>query len=1338
MTATQQSPIAVVGMACRLPGARDTDEFWRLLLAGGSAIGPVPPDRLDRGLYYDPRKGVAGKTYADVAALVDYTQDLTPDGMFSAREIASYDAAHVAFCRVAAEALADAGLPGGPAGRTGVYVGHATGSGVAGRYSYRLHCVQAIDLLRRVDGFAALPAETQQRVVDSTVERLRSSLPQRTAANNPRLEPNLAARLVAEKFGLDGPAMVFNSACASSLQALAHGVKALSLGRIDTAVVGGASCFNSDTLVLFSAAQSLSAVGSHPFTEGADGLVVGEGYVAFVLKTLHAAEAAGDRVLAVLTGVGVSSDGRGRSLWAPRGEGQIEAIRRALPDSRSIAELQYVEAHATSTNLGDKTELESLSRVLGDCLPAGVKVPVGGVKRNVGHTLEVAGAAGLLKTILAMHHRTVPPAYDGTRPLTGEVDWQAMPLYVNDTPIAWPTRNADGPLRAAVNAFGIGGLNVCVALESHHPRSQPAAAPQPAKPVPIAIIGAGAVLPGANDCPSARALLQSGRSACGPYDGGPNHRGKWRPGLFDNPALAAESSVPLPAAARVAGWEYDWRKHKIPPKQLAQASPLQFMMLDAVDQALEQAGVAGCDGFDRRRVGVLVGTEFGGDFATQLLMGLRRPLAARAIREELAAAGLGDALAEELVQAWGAALLDYFPALVDESGSFTASALASRITKSFDLMGGGVAIDASTHGAFAALEAAVDTLSTGDCDTILCVAGEQGLVPERYQITALNGGLAPSADRARPHAPHAAGIVPGEGCVALVLKRLDDARSAGDRVLGIVESVGAARSATRGAAVRAAAERSLRAIEASAAPAAIESVGAGVEARDAEESEALRDAIGSQLPIVSATGQFGYLGSGSGLVSVLAALFALEDQSLPEGDGSIDRRQLSTTDPSGRLRMLVSGATTENACYTVVLQRGTPVTPQTPPATAQPTQTWETESLPSGAVLFDATIRRREKMRAASAGTPPTAQPVAPEPPAAPPAPPAPAHSPTPPQQPAPTATDAPSGAGLSGEEIETFLINFVVEQTGYPPEIVDLDADLEADLGIDSIKKAQLFGELGEYFDVQASADLSLDDFPSLRTVRDYLLANANGAAPATNSPAPTSQPAAPPAPAPAPTSSTAPASPPASAQQQSAPPTSDQPSGGGLSGEEIETFLINFVVEQTGYPPEIVDLDADLEADLGIDSIKKAQLFGELGEYFDVQASADLSLDDFPSLRTVRDYLLANATGATPDTNSAASPQPPAPAPVPAPGAPAARGGSSEAAVIEFVMHQTGYPREVIDLDGDFDIDLGLDERKVSDMLDELGRRYGAPGLASQRFANLREVVERLDAAQPAGSTA
>jgi len=228
--------------------------------------------------------------------------------------------------------------------------------------------------------------------------------------------------------------------------------------------------------------------------------------------------------------------------------------------------------------------------------------------------------------------------------------------------------------------------------------------------------------------------------------------------------------------------------------------------------------------------------------------------------------------------------------------------------------------------------------------------------------------------------------------------------------------------------------------------------------------------------------------------------------------------------------------------------------------------------------------------------------------------------------------------AGLGRADLESFLIGFVVEQTGYPVEMVELDVDLEADLGIDSIKKAQLFGEMAEQFGIQPPADagdISLDDFPTLGHVVNFLeQAMAAGSHPAVGGNA------AAPAPVVASSSvsdSVAPSPTMSSANGSATQPTVSQPavSQPAMNAADLEAFLVNFVVDQTGYPTEMVELDADLEADLGIDSIKKAQLFGELAEQFGIQPpddASEFSLDDFPTLRHIAGFLQnATAEGAS-----------------------------------------------------------------------------------------------------------
>jgi acyl carrier protein len=423
-------------------------------------------------------------------------------------------------------------------------------------------------------------------------------------------------------------------------------------------------------------------------------------------------------------------------------------------------------------------------------------------------------------------------------------------------------------------------------------------------------------------------------------------------------------------------------------------------------------------------------------------------------------------------------------------------------------------------------------------------------------------------------------------------------------------------------------------------------------------------------------------------------------------------------------------------------------------------------------VHFDASARRKEKMRQQATASPKTAQPeaAAVAPPAAPPVAPVAPAQPTEPTaakrngafahpaaaSPAfPAATPSRNGSANSngaaamptGSELEKFLVEFVVEQTGYPEEMVELDADLEADLGIDSIKKAQLFGELAERFrvDVQGADELSLDDFPTLRHVKSFLESAGSGTASAT----PTAPEPIPAAPAPSPvTPSVVTAAPaPTSAAQalnDISPSATSVP-----QGAELERFLIGFVVEQTGYPEEMVELDADLEGDLGIDSIKKAQLFGELAEQFtiDMQYGDDLSLDDFPTLRHVMEFLEgASRSSGTQSSGTPSAPPPVAAAPTPA-ATPAVEtttpvataetrpatnlnDAELEKFLIDFVVEQTGYPEEMIELDADLEGDLGIDSIKKAQLFGELAEQFtidmqSADDLSLDDFPTLRHVM-------------
>ena len=379
-------PVAIVGMACRLPGADDIEQFWANVRQGISSLGPAPAERFDRENYFDPEVGKLNRSYSDLGGLIQYRPiDRTvcplPEGLQERSDVA-----HLNLCETASRACIHAGLAPFrfPVKNTGVYIGNTRSGDIGSEMVVACNLPETIRLLRDIPPFrdGDKEAEWCEQMMSDVVQEMREQTVQRRFDGSPNIGASNAAILISQALKTDGPCMVFNSACASSLQALCQAVLALQQGHIDLAIAGGASYFHSDTLVLFSYARSLTARRSCPFDADADGLVVGEGAVVFLLKRLDQAVADGDKIYSVIRGIGIASDGKGKSLWAPRKEGQIEAMRRAYGSGCSPSAVGYVEAHATSTALGDATEMEAIAEFFGDSF-GNRRIPIGSAKGNV-------------------------------------------------------------------------------------------------------------------------------------------------------------------------------------------------------------------------------------------------------------------------------------------------------------------------------------------------------------------------------------------------------------------------------------------------------------------------------------------------------------------------------------------------------------------------------------------------------------------------------------------------------------------------------------------------------------------------------------------------------------------------------------------------------------------------------------------------------------------------------------------------------------------------------------------------------------------------------------------
>lgn len=474
MTDSTDRAIAIVGVGAILPDAPDAGTFWSNLVAGRSSITEVPKERWDPELYYDADPKAPDKTYSKIGGWVrDW--DWSPLAWrlpVPPRTGEAIDDVQKWAVACARAALLDYGWPDRPLNqeRTAVILGNAMGGGEKHyRTARRVAFPETVRDLGGSPSFQALPAAVRAAIVAEMHDRMDAYLPRITEDTMPGELGNCVAGRVANLFGLRGPNFVVDAACASTLAAFADAVGGLLQYKFDAAVCGGVDRnMGAWMFVKLSRMGALSATGSRPFDAAADGFVMGEGAALFVLKRLADAERDGDRVYAVVRGIGAASDGRGKAIAAPNPAGQRLAVERAWRDAGlSPAVCSMVEAHGTSTPVGDLAEITSITEAFaGAGLPAG-SVALGSVKSNIGHLRPAAGAAGLLKATLALHEKLIPASLGFEQP-NPQIDWASSPLRVNTRTRPWDAGH--GAARcAAVSAFGFGGTNFHLVLEEYLP-----------------------------------------------------------------------------------------------------------------------------------------------------------------------------------------------------------------------------------------------------------------------------------------------------------------------------------------------------------------------------------------------------------------------------------------------------------------------------------------------------------------------------------------------------------------------------------------------------------------------------------------------------------------------------------------------------------------------------------------------------------------------------------------------------------------------------------------------------------------------------------------------------
>ncbi|MDY6038876.1 MAG: beta-ketoacyl synthase N-terminal-like domain-containing protein, partial [Elusimicrobiaceae bacterium] len=458
-------PIAVVGIGAIMPGALTKDEFWSNIKEGKYCITEIPASYWDYKLFYSPDHKAEDKLYSKIGGFIPQTFKFNSLKYRIPPQIAKQmDTVQHLAIETTRMALEDSGYDKKEFdhNRTAVIIGNSMGGMKNEMSNTRLNRPFLYEILKNTPTYKSLAPADAQKMLDEMDAGVREKFTPVNEDSMPGELANVIPGRVANVFDLHGTNFAVDAACATSLAAIDQAVNGLRMGNFDMAIAGGVDQMMSPSAYIkFCKIGALSEKGSCPFDAKADGFVMAEGAGMVILKRLSDAVKDGDKIYAVIRAVGASSDGKGKGITAPNPKGQKIAVEKAFEQVEyTPGDVGLVEAHGTSTRVGDAVELNALNEIFSAHAKPGT-IGLGSVKSQIGHAKAAAGIASLIKTSLALYNKVLPPSVNFETP-NPTVNWATCPFRVITKLEDW---NTDKVRRANVSAFGFGGTNFHVAME---------------------------------------------------------------------------------------------------------------------------------------------------------------------------------------------------------------------------------------------------------------------------------------------------------------------------------------------------------------------------------------------------------------------------------------------------------------------------------------------------------------------------------------------------------------------------------------------------------------------------------------------------------------------------------------------------------------------------------------------------------------------------------------------------------------------------------------------------------------------------------------------------------
>ncbi|MDF5712727.1 MAG: PfaB family protein [Rhizonema sp. NSF051] len=756
--------IAIIGFSCLFPDAKNPEEFWQNLIEQKDSISTVTAAEMgiDPQVFYDRVKGLPDKVYSLKGGFIrDFQFDATGYKL-PAEFLQSLDNTFKWSLEVAKKALQHSGYLGNEAvlSKCGTILGSLSlptfSSNQLFAPMYQQVLTPAIRELLQDKEFdlASLTASTEA----SSFNAMISGLP---------------TAIIAQALALSNIHFCIDAACSSPLYAAKLASHYLWTHKADIMLAGGISCADPLFLrMLFSGIQGYPENDiSRPLDKLSRGLATADGVGIMVLKRYSDAIRDGDRIHAIICGNGLSNDGKGKHLLSPNSKGQVLAFERAYEEAQiNPKNLDYLECHATGTLLGDTTECQSTEAFFGKYQATPL---LGSVKSNVGHLLTAAGTVSLIKILLSMSKGVIPATINVNEPIGSDNEVISPQRIVRST-AKWPN---NAPVkRAAISAFGLGGTNAHMILESEtNKRDQTAVSHSPLQPVKMAIVGMDAFFGSCNGLDAFERSIYDGIQHFIPL---PSQR--WY-GMEEQDNLLKEYGLVdgTPVGAYIQDFEIDTISSKIPPNELPQLNPQQVLLLKVAERALKDAGIK-----EGANVAVIVATET--EFSVH--QSQQRWNLAWQIKEGLIAGEI--ALTAEQVEQLETILKDgiHNPVESSEYVSYIANIMASRVSALWDFTAPAFTMTAGENSTFQALEVAQHLLTTGEADAVLVgaidLAGGMENVLLRSRHAQINTGV-----NTLSYDQKANGWMIGEGAGAVVLKRHETAKKDNDRIYTVIDAI---------------------------------------------------------------------------------------------------------------------------------------------------------------------------------------------------------------------------------------------------------------------------------------------------------------------------------------------------------------------------------------------------------------------------------------------------------------------------------------------------------------------------------------------------------------------